>query len=59
MLPKIGDVVKRVSRNGAVHYGLVTSYDQGWCEVHWLDGIFSPTLDPVANLEVVSQAQGE
>ena len=54
---KVGDLVKRVSRNNEIHYGLVIAIEQGcWCEVQWTNAKFSPTMDPMSNLEIISHA---
>ena len=54
---KVGDLVKRVSRNNEIHYGLVIAIEEGWCEVQWTNAKFSPTMDPMNNLEVISHAE--
>ena len=53
---KVGDLVKRVSRNNEIHYGLVIAIEEGWCEVQWTNAKFSPTMDLMSSLEVVSHA---
>ena len=61
---KIGDLVKRVSRNNETHYGLVIAIENEtneipgvWYEVQWANAKFSPTFDKAANLEVISEAR--
>ena len=55
---EIGDLVRRVSRKGNVHHGLVIAVsDDGWCEVDWLGDVdYTPTMNPTSNLEVVARA---
>ena len=61
-IPKIGEMVKRVSRNNDVHYGLVIDVLPcgRWFEVEWLKGCgakISRTIDPECNLEVIAQCE--
>ena len=61
---KVGDLVKRVSRNNEIHYGPVIAIENQTdeipgicCQVQWTNAKFSPTMDPMSNLEVISHAE--
>ena len=52
---QVGDLVKKVMRDGQVHYGLVVSVEFHWIEVKWTH-TQQNSFDAACSLEVVSKA---
>jgi len=52
---QVGDLVKKVMRDGQMHYGLVVSAEFHWIEVRWTH-TQQNSFDAACSLEVVSKA---